>query len=77
MTATEPLTIQVPTPVAKAYREADEEEQRKLELIFGFQLQSAMKDTRTLQEVMRDISRKAIERGMTPEILESILNDDE
>jgi hypothetical protein len=74
---TEPLTIQVPSTVAQAYREADPEERRKLELIAEFGLQSALNDPRTLQEVMRDIGRNARERGLTPEILESILNDEE
>lgn len=77
MRITEPITIQVPTSVAQAYRETDEQGQLKLELIVGFQLESAMNDTRTLHKVMRDISREAIKRGLTPEILESILNDEE
>ncbi len=74
---TEAITIQVSPVLAKVYREADPEERRKLELIAEMGLQSALRDTRTLQEVMRDIGRKARERGLTPEILESILNDEE
>ena len=74
---TEEITIQVSPGLAKVYREADPEERRKLELIAEMGLQSALRDTRTLQEVMRDIGRKARERGLTPEILESILNDEE
>lgn len=73
MTASEPIAIQAPTRLAKLYRDADAQEQRKLDLILSFRLQDAVDSTRTPQEVMRDISRKAIERGMTPEIFADIL----
>lgn len=73
---TEPITIQVAPKIAEAYRLADPEEQRKLDLIVSFGLQNAMQDTRSLQEIMRDIGQRARERGLTPEILESILNDE-
>jgi hypothetical protein len=35
----------------------------------------ADKEVRPLEEVMEEISRKAQERGLTPEILESILGE--
>jgi hypothetical protein len=74
---TEQITIPVSPGLAKAYGEADPQQRLKLALMMEMGLQSAIRDTRTLQEVMRDIGRKARERGMTPEILESILNDTE
>lgn len=77
MKTTEPLTIQVPPTVAQADREEDEQKQLKLKLLLEFHLDSVQDDGRSLQEIMRDISREAIARGMTPEILESILNDEE
>jgi hypothetical protein len=36
----------------------------------------AASDARPLKEVMDEIGREAQRRGMTPEILESILNDE-
>ena len=36
----------------------------------------AAADARPLKEVMDEIGREAQRRGMTPEILESILNDE-
>jgi hypothetical protein len=72
---TESITIQVPPKVAEAYRAADAEGRRKFDLMIGFQIEDALEDPRSLQDIMRDISRKARERGLTPEILEKILNE--
>jgi hypothetical protein len=73
---TEPITIQVNPEIARAYLGADDDELRKLDLLVNLKLREAMESPSSLQELMRDIGRKARERGLTPEILESILNDD-
>jgi hypothetical protein len=73
---TEPITIQVNPEIARAYLGADDDERRKLDLLVNLKLREAMESPSSLQELMRDIGRKARERGLTPEILESILNDD-
>jgi hypothetical protein len=72
---TEEITIRVDAQAAKTYRAATEQERRKLDLLLSLRLQDALSATGSLQDVMRDISRKAQERGLTPEILESILNE--
>lgn len=72
---TEPITIRVDPAAAQAYRDAPEEERRKLDLLLSLRLQDALRPGGSLKELMRDISRKAQERGLTPEILESILNE--
>jgi hypothetical protein len=72
---TEEITIRVDVDAAKAYRQASEQDRRKLDLLLSLRLHDAMQSTRSLKEVIDDISAKARERGLTPEILESILRD--
>ena len=72
---TEEITIRVDPEAAKAYRAAPEEQKRKMELLVGLQLHRFLDPRESLEEVMREASRQAQERGMTPEILESILNE--
>lgn len=73
---TEEITIRVDSDAAKAYRATPEQERRKLELLLSLRLHDVLDANGSLEEVMRDISRKAQERGLTPEILESILRDE-
>ena len=72
---TEEITIRVDSRAAQAYRTASEHERRKLDLLLSLRLHETLHPRGSLQEVMRDISRKAQERGLTPEILESILHE--
>ena len=72
---TEEITIRVDPEAARAYRAASEQERRKLDLLLALRLHDALRPGGSLKELMRDISRKAQERGLTPEILESILHE--
>lgn len=72
---TEQITISVDPETAKAYRTAADEDRQKLDLLLSLRLQDALRSDGSLQELMREIGRKAQERGLTPEILESILNE--
>lgn len=72
---TEEITIRVDAQAARAYRSATEQERRKLDILLNLRLHDALVANGSLQDVMREISRKAQERGLTPEILESILNE--
>jgi hypothetical protein len=72
---TEEILIRVDAEAARAYRAASDQERRKLDLLLSLRLHDALRPGPPLQELMRDISRKAQERGLTPEILESILNE--
>jgi hypothetical protein len=72
---TEEITIRVDLEAARAYRAASEEERRKLDLLLSLRLHDALNSSGSLQDVMRGLSRKAQERGLTPEILESILRE--
>ena len=72
---TEEITIRVDPEAARAYRAASEQERRKLDLLLSIRLHEVLRPSGSLKERMRDISRKAQERGLTPEVLESILNE--
>ena len=73
--ATELLTIQVDAEAAEAFKAAPPEEKRKIEALLSLWLKElATADTVSLKNVMDDISGKATERGLTPQVLDSILD---
>ena len=75
--ATEAITIQVDSEAARAFNTAPATEQRKMEALLSLWLKEiAAADARPLKEVMDDIGREAQRRGMTPEILEAILDEE-
>lgn len=69
------IMVSVDTDVADAYRAASDRERRKLDLLVNLRLRDALRSKDALQDVMRGISRSAQRRGLTPEILQSILNE--
>ena len=71
----EEITLNVDSEVARAYNSASPEEKRKLDLLVNLSLREATSSERSLQEVMLEISEKARSRGLTPEILQSILEE--
>ncbi|MDJ0621182.1 MAG: hypothetical protein QNJ63_31350 [Calothrix sp. MO_192.B10] len=76
------ITIKVPSEVAEAYRNATEEVQKQLQLKIAAIIQSQFTTPRQeaiacFRKVMDKASQEAQEQGLTPEILESILNNDE
>ncbi|ALB43157.1 MAG: hypothetical protein NTY89_07515 [Nostocales cyanobacterium LacPavin_0920_SED1_MAG_38_18] len=71
----ENITIQVEPEIAKAYREAEPEKQQKIQIFLNIMLQKAVSQ-KPLLDIMEEASQQAIANGMTPEILESILNDE-
>ncbi|MGB5634146.1 MAG: hypothetical protein WBM44_10510 [Waterburya sp.] len=71
---TKNITIRVNAEVARIFETASEEQRRKLEALLSLKLSDATRSKRTLEEVMNEISRNAQARGLTPEILDSILN---
>ncbi len=71
---TETITIRVAPDAARVFNTVSEDQQRKLEALLSLRLLEVTQQEEPLEAVMRDISRKAQARGLTPEILESILN---
>jgi hypothetical protein len=70
------ITIPVDTETAQIYNEASEEEQQKIQLLMKVFLKDFILPSRSLDEIMDEASDEAERNGLTPEILESILNDE-
>ncbi len=79
MAAVEEIPIQVPSAVATAYRNATETERLQIAARIGLMLKVATESKQDavdrLKQTMSDISAEAEASELTPEILESILND--
>ncbi len=73
---TKTIAIRVNAEVARIFEAASEEERRKLEALLSLKLSEATRRKRPLEEVMSEMSRNARSRGLTPEILDSILFDE-
>ena len=71
----EEITIRVAQEAANAYRSASEEDRRKMDVLLSLQLSDATQSEGSLKEFMQEIGRKAQQRGLTPEILQSILDE--
>lgn len=71
------IPIPVDAETARVYREASAENQKKIELLLRLRLRElAELPSGSLAEVMDEIGAKAKARGLTPEILESLLRDE-
>lgn len=73
---TKTITIRVSPDAARAYELAGPDDQRRLEALLSLKLSEVRRSKRSLEEIMNETSRKAQERGMTPELLESMLNEE-
>ena len=72
------MTISIPldAQTAQAYSSASPEERKKMEALVGLWLRAlAAGRYPSLQKVLDEIGQKAEARGLTPEILESLLKD--
>jgi hypothetical protein len=72
----EQITIQVDAKAARAFKSASEEERRKLEALLSIRLSEVTRTRESLKAIMNEISQKAEEHGLTPEILKALLNED-
>ena len=68
------ITIPLDIDVVNLYTEAPAEVRKKVQLLLNLWLRDFVLSPRSLQSIMDEISQKAQERGLTPEILESLLN---
>jgi uncharacterized protein YbjQ (UPF0145 family) len=79
MAAVEKIAIEVPLAVAEAYRSATEPERLQIATRIGVMLRVATGSRQDaidrLKQTMDEIGNEAVANGLTPEILESILND--
>lgn len=72
---TKSITIRVSPEAASTYETASAEQQRKLDALLSLKLSEVARDKRPLETIMGEMSRNAQERGLTPDILESILDE--
>jgi hypothetical protein len=72
---TKSITIRVNAEVAQVFEAASEGQRQKLEALISLKLSHAVREQRSLEEIMDEISQNSRARGLTPEILDSILND--
>ena len=68
------VNISLDNETARIYEKALLADKKKMQLLLNLWLREFEKPSVTLEKLMDDISRKAQERGLTPEILESIRN---
>jgi hypothetical protein len=68
------ISIPLDPQTAQAYDAARAEERIKIQALVGLWLRElTTRDLPSLQQVLDEAGRKAQERGLTPEILESLL----
>ncbi len=72
---TEKITIRVTPEAARIYQSASEQERRKLDALLSLHLSEVALPSRPLKELMREASEEAQTRGLTPEILKAILDE--
>lgn len=73
---TQTITIEVNEAAARIYQSASTEERRKIDALLSLKLSELVESARPLETVMSELSRRAQERGLTPKILEQLLQDE-
>ena len=71
----EEITIRVDPQAASVYRSASDDERQRLDMLLSLRLSEATSGGQPLQQLMQDISRRAQKRGLTPEALKSMLDE--
>ncbi len=75
--ATETITLEVDAEAAQAFKAVSANEREKLQVLLGIWLKEYAKaDGISLKATMDEISKEAQSRGLTPKILESILEEE-
>ena len=69
------ITVSVDPDVADVYCSVSDDDRRKLDLLINLRLREATESGRSLHTILLEVSRDAQRRGLTPEILQSILDD--
>lgn len=69
------ITIPLDKETARIYNDASEEEKRKIQFLVGLFFKDFILSPRPLAEIMDEVSDEAEKRGLTPEILNSILRE--
>jgi biopolymer transport protein ExbD len=79
MSTIKEITVKVPSDVADAYNQASESQRQQIAVSIGAILTVSVgakeEKITLLKQQMDDMSNEAAANGLTPEILESILNE--
>ena len=71
---TEPITLQIEVDAARAFKSASADEREKIQTLMSVLLREYAKtDVTSLKRTMDEIGERAQEKGLTPELLDSIL----
>ncbi len=74
---TEIISVEVDADAARIFSTTSPEVRRKLELLLNLRLRELTDNpSRPLQDVMDEISRGAERRSLTPEVLQSLLDNE-
>lgn len=77
MKMSENITINVSPKVAQAYQKATESEKQSIATLVSLFLERNIdEEVDFLGKLMDEISDRAVSRGLTPEILEAIMNEE-
>lgn len=72
--ATNRITIPLDPETAKAYRGARPTEKKRMQALVSLWLRDlAAEKPATLKYILDDVSEKAVQRGLTPKILDALL----
>ncbi len=75
--STNTITLEVDEDAARVFSAASPEDRRKLQLLLRLRLRElTLLPARPLKEVMDEIGREATAKGLTPELVESMLRDE-
>ena len=73
---TEAITIDIAPSYARIYREASKSDKEKLQALFEVWMREySNSSVESLKQLMDSISDNAQQRGLTPDILDSILSE--
>jgi len=68
------ITIPLDPQTARVYESAPPDEKRKIQALLSLWVRElAAGNSSSLQHVLDEVGRKAVARGLTPEILDSLL----
>jgi hypothetical protein len=71
------ITIPLDPQTAQAYNSASAEEKRKMQALLGLWLRELVGgEQRPVQQILDEAGRKAQARGLTQEVLASLMNND-
>ena len=72
----ENISIRVDAEAARTFRSLPKEDRTKLEALLGIRLNEMTQRVESLDDVLREVSERAKTKGLTADILKSLLDED-